>query len=293
MPKQETKPAPQPNTDVSAIFKVINNRTYCSDILPHDFSCLLQLLQYGKQQKKDAIYVERVLRLFTRLVKEAPCINAYAFKDTIARMPELMKDSLKPLVATTLDTKTLLEMELVDRFKGSVNSLLYNKFLHDYSGFKKEPDLFLEQISQQVTTLFEQETDNSQTRAVLMRFLETCMAKLAWSPDAHELIWNSTKEISHNLKKFSDQSILEDMDDLDDLYWSLIHRFCFFLDIFGTTLSTDFYDTIQRDIAQKKLDLTELEEQQDWLICKADFLRSSVEHHKTRLLAFQNGILTR
>ena len=279
--------------DITALFQKINSRSYCTQILPHDFSSLLQLLDHGKKNKKKSDYFERVFRTFTRLVKEAPCINAYAFKDALYRFPELMKDAVIPTTCTQLDTKKLLELDIIDRFKGSVNSLLYNQFLHEYAGFKKDPEHFLEQLSDQITTIVHEEYSITQLRTILVRFLETCLAKLAWLPDHQEEVWHSTKAISENLKKLVDYNIIDDVDDLDDTYWSLVHRFCVFIDLFSTNLSLEFYNTVQNDIARKKLLLTELEEQQDWLISKSDFLNNAIQEQKTRLLAHQNGIITR
>jgi hypothetical protein len=290
---KQQKPINTPNTDVSVIFRKINHASYCTDVLPHDFSCLLQLLEHGNHNKKDPLYFERVLRLFTRLAKEAPCINAYAFNDLVARMPSLLKNSTTLHAQKLLDTKSLLEMDIIDRFKGSVNSLLYSQFLNDYSGFKKDPDTFLEQASDQITGILEEEWNVGQMRTIVVRFLEVCLAKLAWSPDNYEQIWQSTKGIARNLGTFIDQHILEDVDDLDDTLWSLVYRFHFFVDIFGNNLPLEFYNTASTEINNQKLLLTELEEQQDWLIGKAQFLQNSIQGAKTRMLAFEKGILAR
>jgi len=291
-PKQQKTP-PVQNTDVSVIFRTINHASYCCDVLPHDFSCLLQLLEHGQRSKKDPLYFERVLRLFTRLSKEAPCINAYAFNDLIARMPSLLQQSTTLHAHTVLDNKTLLEMDIIDRFKGSVNSLLYTQFLNDYSGFKKDPDTFLEQVSDHISGILEEEWNVGQMRTILVRFLEVCLGKLAWSPDNYEQVWRSTKGIAHNLGTFTQQRIIEDVDDLDDMLWSLVYRFHFFLDLFGNNLPHEFYDMAGADIRNGKLLLTEIEEQQDWLVGKAEFLQNSLRSGKTRMLAFEKGILTR
>ena len=65
----------------------------------------------------------------------------------------------------------------------------------------------------------------------LVDFLEIAMAKLIWSPEEHEKIWENVKAISRQLEVLIQHNILNDANDLDDLYWTLIHRFCFFLEI--------------------------------------------------------------
>jgi hypothetical protein len=165
--------------------------------------------------------------------------------------------------------------------------------LNDYSGFKKDPDIFLEQVSDHISGIFEEELMITQLRSMLIRFLELCLSKLAWSPDNCLHVWDSTKGIAHHLHLLLDNHIIDDLDDLDDMYWSLIHRMCVFIDLFANDLPDEFYTTACADIANKKLILTTLEEQQDWLINKADFLQHHLHTNKARMLAYQNGILVR
>lgn len=279
--------------DMAAIFHELNRSDYCIDILPHDFSYLVKLLQYGKNTKKDSEYAERVLRLYIRLVKGAPCINGYAFADLLTRLPDLLSHCcvIKNKHLTT--SPNLLDMDMFDRFKESVNGVLYNRFLTEYDLFKKNPDDFLQNISQQVLDLAQEEIATLQLRNVLMRFLEISINKLVWSADEPEKAWDSTKTMAAELTKLIQQNIIEDTDELDDLFWSLTYRFSFFTDIFASNLSEAFYNTVQHDIANKKLLLVNLEEQQDWLETKEQYLTRTLQCSRAKMIAYQkNGILT-
>jgi len=278
--------------DMAAIFHELNRPEYCTDILPHDFSYLIKLLEYGKNTKKDSEYAERVLRLYIRLVKGAPCINGYAFSDLLTCLPDLLTHCCVIKNKHLSTPPTMLDMDMFDRFKESVNSVLYNRFLTEYDVFKKDPDNFLHDISQQVLDLAQEEIATLQLRNVLVRFLEISIGKLVWSSDESEKAWESTKKIATELTKLTEQTIIEDVNELDDLFWSLTYRFSFFIDIFASNLPHTFYDTVQHDIAQKKLLLFNLEEQQDWLEAKESYLARMLKCSKAKMFAYQNGILT-
>lgn len=283
--------------DMAAIFHQLNRPDYCTDILPHDFSYLIKLLEYGKSTKKDSEYAERVVRLYIRLVKGAPCINGYAFSDLLTRLPDLLTHCCtiknKPAPAAPGPAlPSLLDMDMFDRFKESVNNVLYNRFLTEYDAFKKNPDDFLHDISQQVLDLAQEEIAALQLRNVLVRFLEISLSKLVWSADESEKAWESTKKIAAELTNLTQQTIIEDVNELDDLFWSLTYRFSFFVDIFASNLPQNFYDTVQYDIAHKKLLLVNLEEQQDWLESKEKYLTRTLNCSKAKMFAYQNGILT-
>jgi hypothetical protein len=279
--------------DMAAIFHQLNRPDYCTDILPHDFSYLVKLLEYGKNTKKDSEYVERVLRLYIRLVKGAPCINGYAFSDLLTRLPDLLSYCCAVKNKPAPASPTVLDMDMFDRFKESVNNVLYNRFLTDYDAFKKNPDDFLHDISQQVLDLAQEEIAALQLRNVLVRFLEISLGKLVWSADESEKAWESTKKIATDLTNLTQQAIIEDVNELDDLFWSLTYRFSFFIDIFASSLPQTFYETVQNDITHKKLLLVNLEEQQDWLESKEKYLTRTINGSKAKMFAYQDhGILT-
>jgi hypothetical protein len=278
--------------DMAAIFHELNRPDYCSDILPYDFSYLTKLLEYGKSTKKETEYADRVLRLYIRLIKGTPCINGYAFADLLERLPDLLKQYCTIKNKHLISSPALLDMDMFDRFKESVNGVLYNRFLTDYDAFKKDPDDFLHDISQQVLDLAQEEIAVLQLRNALMRFLEISISKLVWTPDNPVKAWDCTKKMSLELTNLAQQAIIEDVNELDDLFWSLTYRFSFFVDLFASDMSPAFFEVVHNDLTQKKLLLVNLEEQQDWLESKEKYLTRTLNTSKAKMLAYQNGILT-
>jgi len=281
-------------SDVAVIFSDISKPSYSTDILPHNFSYLTNLLEYGNNTKKGRAYTERVLRVFNRLIKGTGYINAYAFSDMLEVLPGLLEqDCVAHRSKGLIQNSSLLDLDMYDRFKESVNNLLYNRFLTDYDSFKQDPEDFLGQLTANILDVVEEEVSIQDLRQVLVRFLELSASKLVWSPEDQEYVWSSVKKISKQLAKLVEYNVLEDVDTLDDMYWSLVERFCFFVEMTHTHLTTDFYDTIQHDIRSDKLLLVNLEEQEHWLEKKEDRLLRTVKSCKAKKLAYDQGILAR
>ncbi len=79
------------------------------------------------------------------------------------------------------------------------------------------------------------------------------------------------------MEQFLDKKLLSDVDAFDDLCWSLIHRFCYFIDIAGPDISQDTFIAIVNDIATQKLVLFAIEEQEDLMLSKKDFLLKKIK----------------
>lgn len=291
---------PQPTaitTDIyisENIFKDLSKPEYAREILPNDFSNLTTLLEHCKKANKSRAYVERIFRVFSRLLKGAQYVNAYAFSEMLEKLPDLLEQHFTIYHARAYAGDTnLLKFEPIDRFKEVVNRTLYSRFLNQYDLFKKNSDSFFDMLSTDIFEIVEEEATIDQLRQTVIRFLEVGLSKLVWSPEDHNQIWTSVKRMSQQINKLMDHYVVDDEDDVNDLFWTLIHRFCFFLDITGSVLPAEFYENIKQDIAAQQLELLELEEQEHWLETKSTCLQRALLTGEARSRAYQHGILTR
>jgi hypothetical protein len=267
-----------------------NSPLYSSDILPHDFSHFIQLLQHSKSMTHHRrAYIKSVVKLFGNKIKGAQYINAYAFSLMLDQLPDQLEEffSLKRCLDPTRSTK-------------KVYTILEQTFLNKFDQFKEKPREFLDTLSHEIIESLEKDTELiaedislEQLRQSVVRFLEACVGKLVWSPEDHEAIWDSVKKISQQLEVLIDRNILTDASDLDDLYWSLIHRFCFFVDITGSDLPLEFYEKIRNDIASQQILLLELEEQEKSIEPKISHLKRALLNGEAKKRAHDNGIVTR
>ena len=85
--------------------------------------------------------------------------------------------------------------------------------------------------------------------------------------------------------------IINDLDDLDDLLWTLIHRFCYFLDIVRPELPSAFYEQIKDDLTNQQLALLTIEEQEPLIEPKNSYLLQAVIEGQARKQGAEKGLL--
>ena len=263
------------------------------EILPHDFTCFIDLLQYGNKTRQSRAYTYSLVKLFSNILKGSEYVNAYAFSTLLEQLPNTLKDYFIVRKAENyLGNKTLYDVDMLDRFKEVVNAMLYTKFTSEFEVFKKEPGEFLDNLSGEIMQIAEEEMSIEQLRQSIIRFLEIGLSKLVWSPEDEGKTWKSVKTVSHQLATLVDNNILVDVNDLDDLFWTLVYRYCYFLDITGSDLSIEFYEKVKSDIAGQQLLFLELEEQEDRLVeSKASYLTRSLLQAEAKCRAYKKGII--
>lgn len=252
-----------------------NHYEYGLDFLPNNFSHLLQFLRKGKESHQKRAYVQSVFRLFSNKLKSSQYVNAYAFSNVIEELPKLIGDYF-------LTIKTKKDLEAI---QAQINEILYSRFLSQFKSFKSNPDDFLKILSADIaTTVDQQEVHQTndpvsieELRKTMLAFLEVGLGKLIWNPEDQDDTWLSIKHIANDLSALYEHSIIIDQDDLNDLYRTLIERYCFFIEITGEDLPIEFFDRVKKDINNQSLLFLDLEEEED------------VESKSDRLL----GVLTR
>jgi len=267
---------------------VFNNLEYGTEFLPNDFSHLLQFLQHGVDTHQDAAYAQSVFKLFSNKLKSASYINAYVFTDLIAPLHELLKQYI-----TAPKPKTKQELKV------TVNDVLYSSFLSQFDFFKKNPKKFFGSLSDEIFDSLKHELNgmqktlqNEQLRQTVVRFFELCTSKLVWSPEDPSDIWKTIQTAGNQFAALLNDKIIEDVDHVDDLLWSLTHRLCFFIDLTGADLPTSFYQTIKQDLLRKNSVLCRLEEQEQLITSKSELLMQTIATGQARARAREFGVIT-
>jgi hypothetical protein len=146
---------------------------------------------------------------------------------------------------------------------------------------KNDPDKFFEVAALEIiNTIDSHSLEHDATLADLQRsifeFLEISISKLMWNTTYKKHVWQSVKALSSKLEDVLHANGISDLTQLDKLYWSLIHRFSYFLEIAGSELDHEAYLEIEKDLEQKKLAMFVLEEQEIFLLPKLDYLKRYV-----------------
>lgn len=254
-------------------FKYTYNHESYTDFLPYNFSHMLQFLQFGQTHDQSEQFAKSVIKLFMQKVKACSYINAYSFLETLAPFASCMQPYFSKKEDSFLEKLTFrLKEKFVDVFS------------QYFTYFKKNPDAFLEALSQQIAhTSINQQTqhhiDLEQLKKDVLRFLEICINKIVWSPEDGYNAWLCMNHIADQAYMFLDKKIITDIDAYDDICWSLVHRFCYFMHLFHKQLPQTFFYAVLHDITTKKLLVFEVEEQEELMTTKKDFLINSLKKY--------------
>jgi hypothetical protein len=114
-----------------------------------------------------------------------------------------------------------------------------------------------------------------------------------WDHTSYESIWESILTIANSIQMLGVNGIIEYVDDLDDIFWSLTYRFCYFLDLVGSGLPTSFHENIENDIDSGVIFFLELPEQDEGIKSKKQILKEALLKAKIKAIAFEKrGLFT-
>jgi len=260
---------------------IYNHQDYGAEFLPNNFSHMLQFLRKGKESHQKRAYVQSVFRLFSNKLKSSSYVNAYALSTVLDELPLLLADYFA--ITPIAKNNTTIQLH--------VNEMLYSRFLSQFKSFKDNPVDFLDALSRDIVTTIDQHeitqpadpTSIEEVRKVTLMFLEVSLSRLIWNPQDLDETWRSVKHVAQDLSKLYDHEIIVDQDDLNDLYRTLIERYCLFIDIIGADLPIDFFDRVKKDIESESLLFLDLEEEED-VESKAERLMRSLTQAQQKAL---------
>ena len=267
---------------------------YRQDILPNNFSYLVQLLDYGAHTKQTREFGQDTFGLFSKVLKGSEYLNSYVFNSFLEQLPGLLKHYFTGYQLESTSQLILVnDLDMLERLQKTVTTIVYTKFTNDFAHCKNNPEQFLNDLTQKIVSATKQEVSMEQLRQIVIRFLEVCLCKLIWNPRDEEKTWTSIKSISHNLAALMEYNIVDDINDIDELFWTLVHRYRYFLELHNTTMPLSFYAKIKRDIRTQKLMLFELEEQESFLQTKTSCLMNTVLAQEAKKRAYEYQISER
>ena len=259
---------------INYYFKYVYNHPEYVHYLPYNFSHMIQFLEYGTRTEQTEAFAASIIKLFMQKMKATPYIDAESFTEFLPRFAQAIKPYLEKREASFLQD---MQNVLKDR--------LTNIFAKYFSYFQQNPDGFMSSLAEQIAKQTNQHytaqhVEVEQLKKDILRFIELCANKLVWSgkDDLHS--WYVCNKLAYEAHQCLEQSVLPNQDALDDVCWSLIHRFCYFIELAGDNFDSGFYEHVLHDLKTKPLILTALAEQEDLMTTKR-------EHLVTRLQASQ------
>lgn len=181
-----------------------------------------------------------------------------------------------------------------------VEDLMLGRFTDNLDCFHNEPDIFLSKLSTDVMSLVksrlssvqqEDETREYQEkmRNILIRFSDMIISKLIWYENDYQRIWPSFIAIADSLHAIGTRGIINDQDNLDELWDSLVKRFVWFLDFRGSTLPVEFYEQVEEDLKSNVVFFLEVDEQDEGVKTKKEIVAEAIIKGKTKAIALEQG----
>lgn len=276
---------------IIALQKELRTPQYRKEILPNDFSHLSQLVTFGTSTNQPPAYLRSIIKLFSNMLKSSHYVNASAFSHMLETLPsELMPYFSLPASRQYISNSALYDAAFVDRFKTTVQTILYSKFSTEYESFRQDPDLFLKKISGNIVTIAQEEIVQEQLRQGIIRFCEIALSKLIWNPITQEQTWAITKRIGEQLATLLAHNILDDTNDLDDLHWTLLNRYCYFIELTATDMPESFYKALRNDIRSNDIVLFALKEQDYIVEPKLSYMQRTLLEAETAAYRYRSGL---
>jgi len=283
------------NKSLCRYIKEMYNNKYYADFLSQDGSHIVNFLELSSELHLDAESLYTCIRLFYNKMKACELIDDTVLIQILMPMSSLLEEFF---------VEPSLELPNQKRFSHYAENLILSELTENLTQFQEDPGLFISQLSEQIGQKTKNELDFvekaieekemiQRLRSIVIRFLELSLSKVMWNQTAYESIWESILTIANGLQLLAVNGILDHMDDLDDLLWSLTHRICFFLDVAGSYLPTAFYENIENDIANGLVFFLELPEQDEGIKTKKEVLVNALIKAKVKAIAFEKqGIFT-
>lgn len=273
---------------IATIQQELRTPSYIREILPNDFSHIPQLLQAGPQS---SLYFRSVINSFTKLLKRCQYVNAVAFSQLLEELPkQLLPYFSLPLSQRYITDSALYDASFADRFPSTVNNLLYGKFSTEYDTFRQDPHAFLRSTATTILTIAQEEMMQEQMRQSVLRLCEVALSKLIWDPVEREATWSTTKRIAEQLAQLLAYNIIDDTNDLEDLYLSLLNRYCYFVEITATDMPTAFFATVRNDLKSNDIVLFALAEQDNILEPKLAYMQRTLIEAETASYRYNAGL---
>lgn len=263
---------------VLQFFNSFNKPDYTQTFLPHSFSHVRQFFEYADQTHQPIEFYDGVLHLFHQKIISCPFVNESALK-------RMLKNTT-PYFEKILPTKQLSLWK-------EIKKTLWQNFEKKFSFLTENPMSFFEEISDEIIKKVKiHATTPDRLRSTIANFIGTTLDKTVWCPYDQEETWHSFKTIGNQLSLLYEKNIITEENEINLLYWRLIERYCFFLDLTGSVMTPKTYLAIKEDLAKNSINWLKTEEQEEGLTPKIERLAQSIMQAEAKARIKQDGIIT-
>lgn len=244
---------------------IYNHRLYPQGFLALNFLHVISGINLASQAEQPRRYMRKLFYLFDPKMQMI-YINPYAFSEMLNHLP---------LAMTPFCNKAQEKRIIVEAIKETIGSCLVNNFTQ----LKKDPETTLNKLAQNIYALTvsgeERDISIAQLQYAFHYFLARGISNLVWSPSDQIDSWELVKTLSHQIEKCLECNLIDE-EMVDDLFWVLLQRYAFFMDICAADLHQAFFDAINKDLRTERASLWLLEEREEFITTKLSFLKNAL-----------------
>lgn len=247
---------------VLQFFNTFNKPEYTEHFLPHSFSHMRQFFEFAQNTQQPLEFYDGIIHLFHQKIVACPFVNEAAVQRLLLTSSSYFEKAL-PL------SKQSLWKE--------IKKTLWQNFQKRFTVLTENPVGFFEEVSDEILKKVKfHATTPDRLRYTIGNFIGTVLDKTVWAPQDEIETWRSFKKIGTLLTNLYEKNIIIDDNEINLLYWRLIERYCFFLDLTGSHMSATTYTAIKYDLAEKKVPWLYNPEQEEGLKQKVERLAQAV-----------------
>ncbi len=281
------------NKSMSEYIQTIFNLEEYQESISQNGTPIVEFLELCNELNMDSERAYSGLRLFYNKIKGCELIDDTVINQLLNKMPTLLlkyfedKKYESPFISLAYN----------------IEKLLFSKFSNEIDLFGQAPDLFLSDLSENISLLTQntfnklEENNNekeisNRLKNIVIKIFELSLNKTIWDYQRYESTWSSVLSIANGLENLASCRIITHIDDLDEVLWSLTERFCFFLDFVGAALPVSFYENIEIDLENKVVFFLEEPELDEGIKTKKERLIESLTRGKLKAAAAEKGLLS-
>jgi hypothetical protein len=182
----------------------------------------------------------------------------------------------------------------------NVENIILSQLTNKFDDFEDNPGLFIKSLSSRLTRLFdltrgiengEQNEELSKLRHSIAMLYEVCLGRLLWDIKSPEGVLDSFIRAGQGVLLLEKNNIVQDKALVDDLMWTLVHRFSYYIDLAGGSLPLNFYEHTFDMLQSNAAYFLERDELIKEVRTKKETIIAALEKAKIKAIAFERGLI--
>jgi hypothetical protein len=273
----------------SAFIQKNYNQSDYADTLSRDGRQVTEFLVLSNQYNFSTEQTYTGLRLFHNKFKETGLVDDTVMEVILKTLPvELDRHfPLNPLHSAKQKSPAKM-----------VENIILTEFTDHLTKPTTSTEHFFSGLSQTIASSLKEVGANDEMemrnrlRTLTIKFVDLLLTKTMWYPQHPESIWPSVLQAANSISQLCSSNIINHLDDADELYKTLISRFVWFIEQFGSQMPVSWFDTVEGDVSGRLVPFLESVELDEGIRTKKQSLLAALARGKTLAIAQQtHGLL--